>query len=36
MEATSIKAGAISDDEFEVPEGFVEKPFQAAPAPKTS
>ena len=36
MEATSIKEGSISDDEFEVPDGFIEKSFQAAPAPKTS
>jgi hypothetical protein len=35
MEAISIKAGQISDDEFEVPEDFVEKAFQAPPALKT-
>ena len=35
MEAASIKAGAISDDEFEVPDGFIEKPYQATPTPKT-
>jgi hypothetical protein len=36
MEATSIKAGPVSDEEFELPDGFVEKPFQAPFAPKTN